>query len=160
MFSAFFGVYWYGGKVENAKWQAKWSERDTADIATRLQAENEARALEQSYQKTIEEITANGQQEVESIKVRLVSANIESASVQQRANQLAGKLASSSRSLNSCTTASSKAAADTARMLADLFSQADTAAGVMAEVAEQARARGLSCEKAYDGLVANSKKRK
>lgn len=160
IFSAFFGFYWYGGKVESAKWQAKWSERDTADIATRLQAENKARALEQSYQKTIQEITANGQQEVESIKVRLVSANIESASVQQRANQLADKLAGSSRSLNSCTAASSKAAADTARMLADLFSQADTTAGIMAEVAEQARTRGLICEKAYDSLVANSKQRK
>lgn len=160
MFSAFFGVYWYGGKVENAKWQAKWSERDTADIATRLQAENKARALEQSYQKTIEEITADGQQKIDSIKGLLDSANAQSVSVQQRADQLANKLASSSRGLNSCTAAASKAAADTARVLADVFSMADSAAGVLAEAAEQARTRGLTCEKAYDSLVANSKQRK
>ena len=160
IFSALFGMYWYGGSVERTAWQAKWSQRDAADLNARLLAENAARQLEQSYKQTLEKVTTDGQQELDSIKALLVSATAESNSVQQRANQLADKLTSSSRSLNSCTAASSQAAANTARMLADLFSQADTTAGVMAEVAEQARTRGLTCEKAYDSLVANSKQKK
>ncbi|WP_442966277.1 DUF2514 family protein [Pseudomonas sp. URMO17WK12:I11] len=37
-------------------------------------------------------------------------------------------------------------------MLADVLKRADQRAGDLAEVADQARARGVTCEQAYDGL--------
>jgi septal ring factor EnvC (AmiA/AmiB activator) len=160
VFSALFGAYWYGSSVEKTKWEAKEAKRNTDDTVARLAAEVKARELESAYNLANQKVAADGQQQIDSIKVLLDSANARSNSVQQRANQLADKLASSSRSLNSCTTASSKAAADTARILADVFSLADSAAGVLVEATEQARTRGLICEKAYDSLVANSKQRK
>ena len=160
VFSALFGAYWYGGSVEKTKWEVKEAKRNTDDTAARLAAENKARELELAYSIANQKVAADGQQQIDSIKVLLDSANAKSTSVQQRADQLANKLASSSRGLNSCTAAASKAAADTARVLADVFSMADSAAGVLAEAAEQARTRGLTCEKAYDSLVANSKQRK
>lgn len=159
VFSALFGVYWYGGSVERSRWEAKWSDRDSKDVAARLQAEVDARTLEQKYQQTVEEARSNGQQKIDSINGLLVSANAQFDSVQQRANQLAEGLARKSKSLNSCTAAASEAAAETARVLARLFNEADTTAGILAETAEQARARGLTCEQAYDGLLANSKKK-
>lgn len=160
VFSALFGAYWYGGSVEKTKWEVKEARRNTDDAAARLAAEVKARELELSYNLANQKVAADGQQKIDSIKGLLDSANAKSTSVQQRADQLANKLASSSRSLNSCTAAASKAAADTARVLADVFSMADSAAGVLAEAAEQARTRGLTCEKAYDSLVANRKQRK
>lgn len=159
VFSALFGAYWYGGSVEKTKWEVKEAKRNTDDTAARLAAEAKARELELSYNLANQKVAADGQQKIDGIKSLLDSANAQSASVQQRADQLANKLASSSRSLNTCTSAASKAAADTARVLADVFSMADSAAGVLAEAAEQARTRGLTCEKAYDSLVANSKKK-
>lgn len=160
-FSALFGAYWYGGSVEKTKWEVKEARRNTADTAARLAAEANARELELSYNLANQKVTADGQQQIDSIKALLDSANAKSNSVQQRADQLASKLASSSRSLNSCTAAASKTAADTARILADVFSMADSAAGVLVEAVEQARTRGLICERAYDSLItANSKQKK
>jgi hypothetical protein len=41
-------------------------------------------------------------------------------------------------------------------VLADVFKRADQRAGDLAEVADQARARGVTCEQAYDGVAKGS----
>ena len=53
---------------------------------------------------------------------------------------------------NSCTVAASKAATRAAMVLADVLKRADQRAGDLAATADQARARGMTCEKAYDAL--------
>ena len=62
-------------------------------------------------------------------------------------------VAASEASGSSCTAAASKAAARAAAVLADVFTRADQRAGDLAAFADQARARGLTCEQAYDGLI-------
>ncbi|PAM81011.1 hypothetical protein CES87_28095 [Pseudomonas sp. ERMR1:02] len=46
-----------------------------------------------------------------------------------------------------------KAAARAAMVLADVLKRADQRAGDLAEVADQARGRGMTCEQAYDGIA-------
>jgi hypothetical protein len=63
------------------------------------------------------------------------------------------RLAASEVSGNSCAAAASKATARTAMVLADVFKRANQRAGELAEVAYQARTRGMTCEQAYEGLA-------
>jgi hypothetical protein len=44
-------------------------------------------------------------------------------------------------------------ASDALDVLSDLFSRADSAAGDLAQVADQARLAGLACERSYDALI-------
>jgi len=60
---------------------------------------------------------------------------------------------------NSCTASASKAAASAAAVLADVFKRADKRAGDLAAIADQARARGMTCEQAYDGLGRQEQRR-
>jgi len=45
------------------------------------------------------------------------------------------------------------ALARAAMVLADVLKRADQRAGDLAEVADQARARGMTCEQAYEGIA-------
>lgn len=49
--------------------------------------------------------------------------------------------------------AASAAATRAAMVLADVLKRADQRAGDLAEVADQARARGVTCEQAYEALA-------
>ncbi|WP_254797576.1 DUF2514 family protein [Geopseudomonas aromaticivorans] len=65
---------------------------------------------------------------------------------------LASRLAASEASGSSCTAAASKAAARSSAVLADVLNLADQRAGDLVEVADQVRARGMTCGQAYYGL--------
>ncbi|MCY1465004.1 hypothetical protein D9M71_830960 [compost metagenome] len=76
--------------------------------------------------------------------------------MQLEADKLAAQFAASEASGNSCTAAASKAAVRAAAVLADVLKRADQRAGDLAAIADQARARGVTCEQAYDGVANGS----
>ncbi|WP_416740816.1 DUF2514 family protein [Pseudomonas sp. NFX71] len=80
------------------------------------------------------------------------AARASADSLRRAADTLAARLAASQAGGNSCAAAASKAAARAAMVLADVLKRADQRAGDLAEAADQSRARGLTCEQAYDGL--------
>lgn len=145
-------AYFKGEANANATWKAKWAEHEAADAKATAQYQAEQRAKEAMHQQTITKVTQDAQHIIDQAHADAAAAGARSVSVQQQADAIAARLASSQASVSACTTAASKAAAESARVLADVFKRADTRAGKLAGVADQARARGLACEAAYDGV--------
>ncbi|KPA98081.1 DUF2514 family protein [Pseudomonas asplenii] len=149
---ALFGAYHFGGSVADERWQARWNSRDAADLAAKELNESTERAKEQARQASINKVVENGQVLVDTANAAVTAANRESGRLRDVADSLADRLTASEARGNSCTAATGKAAAHTARVLADVLKLADEAAGKLAATADQARARGVSCEAAYRAL--------
>ncbi|MBM6442419.1 DUF2514 domain-containing protein [Pseudomonas sp. MIL9] len=149
---ALFGAYHHGVTVTDSKWQAQWYARDTRDEAARAANESAARVLEQAYQQSINKAVQDGQRIIDQATADASTARASADGLRGAADKLAARLAASEAGGNSCTAAASKAAARAATVLADVLKRADQRAGDLAEVADQARARGVTCEQAYDGL--------
>lgn len=148
-----FGAYHHGETLANADWQVKWDERDAKDLAAKAHNESTERAKEEARQQSINKVIQNGQQIIDTANAAVAAANGDANRMRDAADDLASLLAASEASGNSCTAAASKAAAHSARVLADVLKLADAAAGVMAANADQARGRGMTCAAAYDALV-------
>ncbi|WP_223535547.1 DUF2514 family protein [Pseudomonas sp. GL-B-16] len=148
-----FGAYQHGVTVTDEKWQSEWNARDTQEAEARALNEATARAKEQAYQQSINKAVQDGQRIIDQATADATAARAAADGVQLAADNLARRLAASEAGGNSCTAAASKAATRAAMVLADVFKRADQRAGDLAEIADQARVRGLTCERAYDGLA-------
>ena len=149
---ALFGAYHHGVAVTDAKWKAEWNARDTRDAEAKAINEAARRTREQAYQQSINKAIQDGQRTIDQATADAAAARNSADSLRGAADSLAARLAASEASGHSCTAAASKAAARAAMVLADVLKRADQRAGDLAEAADQARARGVTCEQAYDGL--------
>lgn len=148
-----FGAYHHGVTVTDAKWQGEWNARDTRDAQAKAANEAAVRALEQSYQHSIDKAVQDGQRIIDQATADAAAARTSADSLRGATDAIAARLAASEASGNSCTAAASKAAARAAMVLADVLKRIDQRAGDLAAAADQARARGVTCEQAYDGLA-------
>ena len=149
---ALYGAYHHGVSTTNATWKAEWNDRDTRDAQAKEQNEAAERAKEQSRQQAINKVVQNGQALIDTAAAAVTAANRESDRLRSAADGLASRIAASQVGGNSCTAAASAAATRAVMVLADVLKRADHRAGDLATVADQARARGLTCEQAYDSL--------
>lgn len=149
---ALFGAYHHGVTVTDEKWQGYWNARDTRDAEAKALNEAAERSKEQARQLSINKAIQDGQQIIDHATADAAAARASADSLRGAADALAARLAASQASGNSCTAAASQAATRAAMVLADVLKRADQRAGELAEVADQARARGVTCEQAYDGL--------
>ncbi|MDP9528464.1 DUF2514 family protein [Pseudomonas protegens] len=148
---ALMAAYEHGQSVKDEEWQARWNARDAGDKQAWALAEKAEREKEQTRQNSINKAVQDGQRKIDQAAADAVTARAAAGSLQRTVDDLAGRLAAQGRS-NSCTTAASQAATRTALVLADLFKRADQRAGDLAADADQSRSRGVTCERAYDGL--------
>ncbi|MGY2438543.1 DUF2514 family protein [Pseudomonas sp. SDO52101_S400] len=146
------GAYHHGVSVTNATWQAEWSRRDARDEAALAANESAARVREQSYQHSIDKAVQDGQRTIDQLTADAATARASADSLRGAADKLAARLAASQAGGNSCTSAASAAASRAVMVLADVLKRADQRAGELAEFADQSYARGVTCEKAFDGL--------
>jgi len=149
---ALYGAYHHGVSVTSATWQSQWSARDTRDAQAKEVNEAAERTKEQAYQQSINKVIQDGQRTIDQVAADAASARAAADGLRGAADALANRLAASEASGNSCTAAASQAATRAAMVLADVLKRADQRAGDLAEVADQARARGLTCEQAFDAL--------
>ncbi|QIE86808.1 DUF2514 family protein [Pseudomonas nitroreducens] len=92
----------------------------------------------------------NGQRNIDQVRANASAAADQR--VRDAAAKYADRIAAVEAGRDSCTAAASKAAAQHARVLAELLGEADRLAGIYAEAADESRVRGLACEAAYDGI--------
>ena len=85
-------------------------------------------------------------------------ASAVSRGLHAKADELARRLADRERACGAGTPGRSEAKASGAALLADLFKRADERAGELAREADEARARGLACEAAYDAVKSGGNK--
>ncbi|BAO20666.1 hypothetical protein [Pseudomonas phage PPpW-3] len=146
------GAYRAGEASKDAEWAARWNAHQYDDATKTAQAQADQRDLEQKRQADIDKVTTDAQTQIDQANADAAGAAALADSVQHAAGRLAGRLADSQARVSACTTDASKAAAENARVLADVLKRADQRAGHLAGVADQAMTRGLACEAAYDAV--------
>lgn len=147
-----FLAYSHGQSVTNAEWQAKWNARDAWDADAKALNESAERTKEQSRQQAINKVVQNGQALIDTAAAAVTAANRESDRLRSAADGLASRIAAGQAGGNSCTAAASQAATRAVMVFADVLKRADQRAGDLAATADQSRGRGVTCERAYDGL--------
>lgn len=146
-----FGAYFATIK-NDASWQKRWDDHLADDQRATDKFNDSQRTIESTDAKAVAEGAEIGQAKID-IGVADADADRKSRDgLRSTVDTYVGKLAASQARLSSCVTSASKAAAEGARVLADVLSSADQAAGVMAAKADQAIDRGLTCEGAYDSI--------
>lgn len=150
---ALFGAYHHGVSVTDATWQAQWAARDTRDEAARAANESAARVREQSYQHAIDKVVQDGQRTIDQLTAAAAAERASRSGVQLEADKLAARLTASQAGGHSCTAATSAAASRAVMVLADVFKRADERAGDLAGYAQDSHARGVTCERGFDGIA-------
>lgn len=150
IFLACFWSYQKGRTTEHKEWSAKWIARDLADAQTAIQFTEQQRRIEQERQGAIDAIQEQAQQDIATAQRNAAIAAAESKRLQDGIADAITRLQADSG--NPGTTISSKTRAGTSSLLAELFREIDTAAGIYAAEADRARAAGLACERAYDAV--------
>lgn len=146
-----FLAYSHGQSVTDAEWQAKWNARDTNDAAAKALNESTERAKEQARQQTINKVIQDGQKVIDQAYAD-AAASRDDRSLRDAADATAGRVAASQAGGHSCTSAASQAATRAVMVFADVLKRADQRAGDLAATADQRGGRGVTCERAYDGL--------
>ena len=155
IFGSLFAAYLHGVNVTEAKWLAKWSRRDTNDLWATATAEAAERDKEQARQQSINQVIQDGQKAID-MAIADAAGNLgSSTSLRRTIDKLAVQLTASQASSNACTANASEAAARAALVLADVLKRSDQRAAELAGTADQARARGLACENAYNLVQKN-----
>lgn len=148
--AVFWWIYQHGRSTMDAEWQTRWALRDTADQEARVRAETVERDKEQARQNSITKAVEDGQRKIDEAVADAAAARADHG-VRDEADRTASSAASKAGS-HSCTAATSAAASRAVLVLADVFKRADERAGELAAAADQSRGRGVTCERAYDGL--------
>lgn len=133
-------------------WRGEWAQRDARDATALAQRQAEARAEEQRRQGEIDAIRKQASQQLAGAQADADRARAASRGLHDRADKLARQLADRERACGAGTPGRSEAETSGAILLADLFRRADDRAGQLAKDADEARARGLACEAAYDAV--------
>ncbi|HDP0189786.1 TPA: DUF2514 family protein [Salmonella enterica subsp. enterica serovar Concord] len=133
-------------------WREEWAQRDARDATALAQRQAEARAEEQRRQGEIDAIRKQASQQLAGVQADADRARAASRGLHDRADKLARQLADRERACGAGTPGRSEAETSGAVLLADLFRRADDRAGQLAKDADEARARGLACEAAYDAV--------
>lgn len=154
IFLSCFWCYQAGRTAEHKEWSAKWQARDLADAQAAIQFADKQRRIEQERQGAIDAIQEQAQQDIATAQRNAAIAAAESKRLQDGIADAITRLQADSG--NPGATISSKTRASTGSLLAELFREIDTAAGIYAAEADRARAAGLNCERAYDAVRATS----
>ena len=148
------GSAWLASSHTDAEWQAKWTVRDLADAQAAKAFTEQQRRIELERQGAIDAIQEQAQQDIATAQRNAAIAAAESKRLQDGIADAITRLQADSG--NPGATISSKTRASTSLLLAELFREIDTAAGIYAAEADRARAAGLTCERAYDAVRATS----
>jgi len=151
--TAFSHWRWQAGFNEaEGKWQQRWSQRDADDATALAKRQTEARNEEQRRQNEINEIRNRAEQQLAVVQADASTARAAADRLHNSAEILARRLADRERTCQSPPPGAGQAAGSGAVLLAELFRSADKRAGELAAAADEARTRGVACERAYDAL--------
>lgn len=144
---------WKAGYAEaDARWVARWSERDALDAQALAKRQHEAREEELRRQEAVNAVSKQAREQIARAERDAAVARTAADSLHREAKQYAERLAARERTCRAGTTSGSQADAASTGVLADLLARADERAGKLAKIADDARARGLACERAWNSL--------
>jgi hypothetical protein len=144
-------AYEHGVDTSDARWQTKWDAQASKQMKEKAEAEAIARVEEQRRQTAINEVINRAQDELNNARADALTADVAATSLREHIERL-GKAANTS----ACDTSTTKRGASTSTpnaLLADMLKRADQRAGELAKHADEARAAGLACVRAYNSLT-------
>lgn len=141
-----------GLKASDYAWSEKWAKRDSDDSGAVLQLERENRAKDAQWYELIEGARNDGNERINAANAAVSTANAQSDRVRKSIDDYAARLIESQKRLSAAITAGGKAEPAGCGVLPELLKRSDSLAGVYAAEADVARARGLTCEQAYDAI--------
>lgn len=106
------------------------------------------RYIERKQQEVADTEGAKGHEELEKMRADAAAARSSAVGVRAEASRLATKLAT----CNAGTAAERQARQDAAQLFADVLANVESEGRAMAEIADRARAQGLTCERTYDAV--------
>lgn len=140
-------------KATNSAWELKWSQRDTADAKATARQESRERAKEQHRQLAINQVTKDAEAQFTAAHADAVNAQSAADRLQRQLADIQAKYRRSETGRLSALADASAGKAETARVLAELLSESDKAAGIYAAEADRAYIAGQACERAYDEVT-------
>lgn len=146
-----FGAYFATIK-NDAAWQKRWDAHLADDQKATSKANDTQRTIESTDAKAVAEGAEIGQAKIDTSVADADADRKSRDGLRRTVDTYVTRLVDSQARLSACVTSSSKAAAEGARVLADVLSRADERAGILAGVADQAIERGLTCERAYNAI--------
>lgn len=150
---AFLSGSWFGARQANTDWALKWKQRNADDATALAKRQAEARAEEQRRQGEVDAIEKRAEGQIAQAAADADHARAVSDGLHDEAAKFAARLAASERARRAATASGGATDITGSELLAELFRRADKRAGELAETADQARIRGLTCEAAYDALT-------
>lgn len=143
--AALAGLSAYAGHwATDARWSAKWAERDKTDAQAQAAAQREIVDAHNLAAAKIKEVDTNAKTKIDQAVAAAVAANRAGRELHDAATVYAAAGPTCAAG-----TAAERAAIATDRIvLADLFRRADQTAGELAAYADQARERGLAAQNA------------
>jgi len=142
-----------GYELGVAEWKGKYEEKATELATAKAQYEHDQRQEETRRQTEIDKIRNETQAEVQQANADARDADAVSKRLQQQLDRMGSAYRNASK--NSGTAAGGQTAACPVGVLTDLLRQSDERAGILARIADQARAAGSACERSYDSIRNN-----
>lgn len=141
-----FGVGW---GWQGARWESRYSERETEYAEARAAAERQARSEETRRAAAVEGIRRDAKDQIEQAQADAAAADATADSLRQ---QLAERTRRATQGAGACPGGSPTTA--TLLLYSELLDRADARAGELAAEADRRRVAGLTCERQYDSLQA------
>lgn len=142
------------GKADSDReWELRWAKRDKDDLAASMAAEKENRAEELRRKNETEEIVNNAEREKQQALAEAADANDAADGLRKTIAVIRRQLADSETGKLSADAGHRQTAAETARVLADLYEESDRRAGKVAEYADAAARAGGVCERTYEAVT-------
>lgn len=144
------GSYNVGYQSATMFWSNKWEKRNSKDAMAALRNVQYNRNKEILYQRRMNELINQSEKKMELLQHDVDTANTVANKLREKIDQYV-KQSDLSRNPGitpSCATSDR----DKIRVLTELFKRSDERAGIMAEIADNARLRGLACESAYHSV--------
>jgi hypothetical protein len=136
--------------VTNNHWQAKWSERDSADAKAQTQIYAEAHEKQQKLNAELQ----HAYQIAKDMQDKFESDRIAAADTSKRLRDEIARYKASASNHSSTISISANAATDRL-LLANLLGESDEAAGAYAEAADRNRQAVINCNNEYNALRDN-----
>lgn len=151
--AALWAAYSLGKSTENDRWQSLWSQRDAESAAAVARKEGEERVKEASWQALIERARNEGNERIKATEQRIAAVSADSIGLRKSIEGYAARYLESQKRIAALATSGGAPTGAACGLLPRLLDESIAMAQVYAATADRARARGLTCERAYDAVA-------
>lgn len=151
--TALWTAYSLGKSTENDRWQSLWSQRDSDSAAAVARKEGEERAKEAHWQALIEQARSEGNERIKATELRIAAVSAESVGLRKSIDGYAARYIESQKRIAALAPTGGAPTGAACGVLPRLLDESVAMAQVYAATSDRARARGLTCERAYDAVA-------